>query len=152
MDLPRSRSGYTCVLVGVDRYSKFGHVVPLRSKTSRMVALAMEAYILATVPRTPETILSDSGPEFRGGPFRDLSQSYGIVHERSVPYAPHTNGQVERLNQTLKNRLAIICHGDILWLAQFKWSEHRSLNDVLGTSLTQSWFPDCSQQPTNTLI
>ena len=113
MDLPKSRSGYNCVLVGVDRFSKFGHVVPLRNKTSRTVARALEAHILSTVPRTPETILSDSGPEFRGGPFRELLKTYGIAHDHSVPYAPHTNGQVERLNQTIKNQLAVVCHGDM---------------------------------------
>ena len=43
----------------------------------------------------------------------ELLQRYGISHEHSVPYAPHTNGQVERLNQTLKNQLAIVCHGDM---------------------------------------
>jgi len=35
---------------------------------------------------------------------------YGIKHETSVPYAPHTNGAVERLNQTIRTKLATVCH------------------------------------------
>ena len=30
-----------------------------------------------------------------------------------MPFVPHTNCQVERLNQTIKNQLAVVCHGDI---------------------------------------
>ena len=33
--------------------------------------------------------------------------------DRSVPYVAHTNGQVERLNQTIKNKLEILCHQDV---------------------------------------
>lgn len=112
MDLPKSNSGFRCLLVGIDLHSKFGNVVPLRNKTARTVAAAFEAHVLSTTPRTPAVVLSDSGPEFRSKIFRDLLQRYGIQHDRSVPYAPHTNGCVERLNQTLRSRLATTCHRD----------------------------------------
>jgi transposase InsO family protein len=112
MDLPKSKGGYTCILVGIDLHTKFAHAVPLRSKTSQAVSKAFESNILATVPKTPAVILSDSGPEFRGKPFRELLEQYGVQHDRSVPYAPHTNGAVERLNQTIRSRLAAACHED----------------------------------------
>ena len=111
MDLPKSKRGFKAVLTGVDLYTKFAHVVPLRSKRSETVARALEMNILATVPRTPKAILSDNGPEFRGAPFNKLLSKYGIEHEFSVPYAPNTNGAVERFNQTLRSRLATVCDG-----------------------------------------
>lgn len=60
----------TCALVGVDRMLKCGHVVPFHSKTSRVVAAALESHILATVPRTPETVLLDKGLSSEEGHFR----------------------------------------------------------------------------------
>lgn len=112
MDLPRSRSGFKCLLVGVDAHSKFAHAVPLRNKTSNTVARALESHILASVPRTPKIILSDSGPEFRGAAFRNLLQTYNIEHQRSIPYAPHSNGGVERMNRTIKSKLSTACSDD----------------------------------------
>ena len=112
MELPLSKSGYKCVLVGIDLFSKFAHVVPLRNKKSAPVARALESSILASVPRTPKTILSDNGPEFRGAPFEKMLDGYGIGHEFSVPYAACTNGGVERFNQTLRSRLATVCNED----------------------------------------
>ena len=112
MDLPRSRKGNKCILVGIDLFSKYGYAIPLKSKKSAVVARALESRVLAATPRTPKTILSDNGPEFRGGPFHDLLQRYGIAHDNSVPYVPSTNGAVERLNQTLRSRLATVCHND----------------------------------------
>jgi transposase InsO family protein len=111
MELPKSSGGFTCLLVGVDLYTKFGNVVPLRNKTSQSVAKAMESSILASTTKIPTVVLSDNGPEFRGKPFKDLLTRYGIQHENSIPYAAHTNGAVERLNQTIKEKLATVCHG-----------------------------------------
>ena len=37
-------------------------------------------------------------------------KKYGIMHDKSVPFRPHTNGGIERFNQTLKNKLAMLCH------------------------------------------
>ena len=110
MDLPKSKRGFTTVLTGIDICSKFAHVVPLRSKQAKAVARALEQHVLATVPQIPKAILSDNGPEFRSATFNNLLNSYGIEHEYSVPYAPNTNGAIERFNRTLKSRLATVCH------------------------------------------
>ena len=37
-------------------------------------------------------------------------KKYGIIHDKSVPFRPHTNHGIERFNQTLKNKLAVLCH------------------------------------------
>ena len=116
MELPRSKRGYKCLLVGIDLYTKFGHAVPLRNKTSATVAQALEGSILATLPKTPTIMLTDGGAEFKGNPFQRILETYGITHRKSIPYASHTNACVERLNRTIKSRLATACHD-----AQHEW-------------------------------
>ena len=111
LDMPRSKRGYKALLVGLDLKSKYGHAIPLKSKKSLAVARALEAHVLATIPVTIHTVLSDNGPEFRGKPFTELLRRYGIKSSYSVPYRPQTNGAVERLNRTLKQKLATVCHG-----------------------------------------
>ena len=112
MDMPTSKRGYKSLLVGIDLKTKYGHAVPIKSKRSEAVSRAFESHVLATLPQHPRAVLSDNGPEFRGKPFVDLLNRYGIRHDRSVPYAAHTNGAVERLNRTIKEKLAIVSHGN----------------------------------------
>ena len=50
MDLPKTKVEFVTLLVGIDRYSRFGHAVPLRNKTSRLVASALESNILSSTP------------------------------------------------------------------------------------------------------
>ena len=42
MDLPKSNSGFVCVMVGIDGFSTYGHSVALRNKTSKTLAKALE--------------------------------------------------------------------------------------------------------------
>lgn len=108
MDLPKTRAGFVTLLVGIDRYSRFGHVIPLRNKTSRLVAGALEANILSSVPITPEVIFTDDGAEFKGKEFNQVLVKYGIRHNFALPFRPHSYGGVERFNQTLKQRLMLV--------------------------------------------
>lgn len=48
-----------------------------------------------------EVLVSDNGPQSEE--FRLFMKINGIVHKRSAPYHPATNGQAERNVQTFKN-------------------------------------------------
>ena len=108
----RTKRGNCCLLVAVDMFSRFGYAIPLRNKKSKTVAEALERNILASSIIVPSTVLSDNGPEFRGEPIRLLLEKYGIEHTKSIPYHPQSNGVVERLNRTLKTRLATAVDGN----------------------------------------
>ena len=89
-------------LVGTDLFSKKIYAAPLCSKQSDEVQEQIEKIIFSQ-PFMPRRLLSDNGLEFVGlTPFCD---EYGIRYSHSPPYHPQTNGSVERMNQTLKQRL-----------------------------------------------
>lgn len=112
MDLgSRTRRGNKVMLVGIDTYTRFAYAVPLRNKTSKTVADAFERSVLASSVYVPSSVLSDNGPEFRGRWFKDMLGKYGIKHDNSIPYHPSSNGVVERLNKTLKSKLATSLNG-----------------------------------------
>jgi transposase InsO family protein len=45
-------------------------------------------------------VLTDNGPCYKSLAFRALCQQYGIIHLRTRPYTPRTNGKAERIIQT----------------------------------------------------
>ncbi len=55
---------------------------------------------------TIERILTDNGNGYRSHPWKQRCAELGIVHTRTKPYHPATNGKVERFNRTLLNEWA----------------------------------------------
>ena len=53
-----------------------------------------------------ERVLTDNGNGYRSFAWRDLCDELGIVHTRTRPYRPQTNGKVERFNRTLRDEWA----------------------------------------------
>ncbi|KQO97817.1 transposase [Leifsonia sp. Leaf264] len=50
---------------------------------------------------TVERVLTDNGSCYRSYAWRDTSADLGIVHKRTRPYRPQTNGKIERFHRTL---------------------------------------------------
>ena len=50
---------------------------------------------------TVERVLSDNGSAYKSHAWREACIELGIVHKRTRPYRPQTNGKVERFHRTL---------------------------------------------------
>jgi transposase InsO family protein len=50
---------------------------------------------------TVERVLSDNGSAYRSYAWRDACAELGIIHKRTRPYRPQTNGKIERFHRTL---------------------------------------------------
>lgn len=90
------------ILTGIDLFSKKAYAHAIQSKHSEKITELIENELLRN-PCMPKKLLTDNGLEFAD--LKDLCQRYKITLVKSPPYHPQTNGAVERLNQTLKNRL-----------------------------------------------
>ena len=101
MLLPKTSRGNLAVVVAIDHHSKWLTAVPIKNKTSATVTNALKNNILPCLPRIPDKILSDNGPEFRASTFNDFLSEYNIKHIFTTPYKPSSNGCVERSNRTI---------------------------------------------------
>jgi len=121
----RTAEGKLYLLVGIDRTSKFTFVELVERADMRAAAALLEA-LVAAVPYRIHTVLTDNriqfadllrnrrGPtaRFRGHPFDRVCLRGGIEHRLTKPNHPWTNGQVERMNRTIKEATVQRYHYD----------------------------------------
>lgn len=90
-------------LLVVDYCSRYPEVIQLQSTTSNSVISLLK---LVFAPHgVPELVRSDNGPQYASKEFADFTKNYGFEHTTSSPYFPQSNGQVERMVQTVKSIL-----------------------------------------------
>jgi transposase InsO family protein len=112
----RTGEGKLYLFVAIDRTSKFA-VARLADTADRQSAVAFLDAVIEAVPYRIHTVLTDNGiqfchpPRYRSGPtaqfsmhlFDRLCRQHEIEHRLTKPNHPWTNGQVERMNRTIKD-------------------------------------------------
>jgi transposase InsO family protein len=121
----RTEAGKLYLYVAIDRTSKFAFV-QLVEKANTVTARAFLDALVAAVPYRIEIVLTDNGIQFadlpknrsgptamwRGHPFDRACRQHGIEHRLTKPNHPWTNGQVERMNRTIKEATVQRYHYD----------------------------------------
>lgn len=109
----QTAEGKLYLFVGIDRTSKFA-VTQLVDKADRRTAWEFLEHLLKAVPYRIHTILTDNGIQFAEQPrnrntawsrqmrFDMIFKANDIEHRLTKPNHPWTNGQVERMNRTIK--------------------------------------------------
>jgi transposase InsO family protein len=111
----RTEEGKLYLFIAIDRTAKFAFA-RLLAKANTATAVAFLDELIEAIPYKINVVLSDNGIQFadlpknRSGPtatwrrhlFDRACQRYGIEHRLTKPNHPWTNGQVERMNRTLK--------------------------------------------------
>jgi transposase InsO family protein len=121
----QTAEGKLYLYVAIDRTSKFAFVQVVR-KTGRSSASAFLMALIEVVPYRIHTVLTDNGIQFTfplryaDGPtaryvthmFDMRCQENGIEHRLTKVKHPWTNGQVERMNRTIKEATVKRFHYD----------------------------------------
>jgi transposase InsO family protein len=76
---PRSSADNTVILVGVDAFSKFAWLIPLREATTKATVKALQERIFSSFS-VPEVIVSDNARCFTSREFRNFCFESGIKH------------------------------------------------------------------------
>ena len=119
----RTEEGKLYLFVAIDRTSKFVYA-ELHEKSDRTVASDFLSNLVKMVPYKIHTVLTDNGAQFcvqlryRNGAtarfmrhmFHSRCLEHDIKHRLTKPNHPWTNGQVERMNRTLKEATVKCSH------------------------------------------
>ena len=106
----QTAEGKLYLFVAIDRTSKFTFV-HLVQKAGKMAAAQFLRDLIAAVPYRIHTVLTDNGVQFANRSvdtnafehiFRRVCREHDIDHRLTKVKHPWTNGQVERMNRTIK--------------------------------------------------
>lgn len=90
-------------LVCVDSFSKWPEIYIMKNIIAEnTIEKCWEIFSSFGIPRI---LATDNGRMFISQEFQDFIKTNGIIHKRTAPYYPATNGLVERFVQTLKQGL-----------------------------------------------
>lgn len=104
---PVTKESYDGIMVVTDRFSKYGRLIPYRETwTATDLAHVFIKNVVAN-HRLPEQLISDRDKLFTSTFWTALMQHLGVKHKMSTVYHPQTDGQTERLNQTLEQYLRL---------------------------------------------
>ena len=125
----QTAEGKLYMFVGIDRTSKFA-VTQLVQKTGKMAAAQFLRDLIATVPYRLHTVLTDNGIQFTNRScdtsafehiFDRVCREHAIEHRLTKVKHPWTNGQVERMNRTIKDAT----------VKRFHYDDHNQLRNHL---------------------
>ena len=106
----QTEEGRQYLFVAIDRASKVTFA-ELHPRAKRVVAAEFLRRVLDKLPYQVPTVLTDNGVQFTpqahqflpgGHSFDRICREYGVEHRLTQPAHPWTNGQVERMNRTIK--------------------------------------------------
>ncbi|QLI66325.1 Transposon Tf2-12 polyprotein [Metarhizium brunneum] len=116
---PMTNVEYDSIFVVTDRLTKYGYFLPYREASNAEELAYVFLRTIASNHGLPEEIISDRGSTFTSKFWQALMAQLGTNHKLSTAYHPQTDGQTERLNQTLEQYLrCYINHQQDDWV---KW-------------------------------
>jgi transposase InsO family protein len=116
----QTAEGKLYLFVAIDRTSKFAYV-ELHKRATKLIAAEFLQQLLAAIPYAIHTILTDNGIQFKNREqdrtamehiFGRTCRDNGIEHRSTKVKHPWTNGQVERMNRTIKDATVKRFHYD----------------------------------------
>ena len=131
IDLPES-NGYIQIWVIVDRFTKMAHLIPLPKKVSDKNMAKIFLPEIWKIYGLPTDIVSDQDTKIASHFWQVLMELLVIKTKLSTAFHPETDGQTERVNQTIEQYLRHYCswkqdHWDeLLPMAEFPHNSAQS--------------------------
>ena len=119
--LPNS-SSYNCILVVVDKFSKYAHFIKLAHPFTALKIAKLYMDNIYKLHGMPKAIVFDRDKIFISMLWQELFKLTGSELRMSSAYHPQSDGQTERVNQSIEAYLCCFIH-----TCPSKWSQWLAL-------------------------
>ena len=135
---PMTNAIYDSILVITDKLTKYAYFIPYKeSSTTQDLAYAF-IRVIASQHGLPKQLISDRDKLFTSNFWKSLMQKLGVKHSLSTAFHPQTDGQTERLNQTLEQYLRCYVNYEqnnwVELLPTAQWAYNSSDNEAISMS------------------
>jgi hypothetical protein len=148
-----SSNGFDSILVIVCRLTKQAHFIACNESIN---SSGLADLFIANVFRLhglPDDIISDRGPVFRSLFWKTLLSKLNVVPKYSTAYHPQTDGQTERVNQTLEQYLrCYVCFSQDNWVYLLPFAEFAYNNSVATSTRHSPFFSNYGFHPKMDLL
>jgi hypothetical protein len=135
--LPKS-SQFNCILVAVDKFSKFSHFIPLRHPFTSLSVAKLYLDNVYKLHGMPASLISDRDRIFTSTLWKELFGLAGVTLHTSSSYHPQMDGQTERVNQCMETFLRCFVNACpskwSAWLSLAEFWYNTSMHSALGRS------------------
>ncbi|MCO5582396.1 hypothetical protein L7F22_036291 [Adiantum nelumboides] len=100
IELSREWHGKSYIIVATDYLTKWSEARVVRSDDAHTTTTFLIDHVICHFGALAE-LVSDRGTHFLYDVLEDLTSYFNIRHDKTTPYKPSTNGQVETTNKTL---------------------------------------------------
>jgi hypothetical protein len=132
VELPKSgEPKYDAICVIVDRFTKMAHYIPCHMKLNVPALANLFLQEIVRLHGIPDSIVSDRDTRFTSHFWSTLCSRLRIKRKLSTSFHPQTDGQTERVNQTMEQYLRSFVNyqqdnwTDFLPLAEFAYNNSK---------------------------
>jgi transposase InsO family protein len=129
---------YNCIMVVVDKFSKYAHFLVLAHPFSALTVAKLYLSAIYKLHGLLASIVSDRDPIFTSKLWQDLFRLAGTKLCLSSAYHPQSDGQTERVNQCLEAYLRCLVHSCpkhwYSWLSLAEFWYNTCYHTVVGKS------------------
>ena len=134
--LPMTKNHHNMILTVVDRFTKMAHYIATSANVTAEKTAHLVIEHVVKLHGLPESIISDRGPQFTSGLWKELWRRLLIDPRQTTAWHPQGNGQAESLNRVVQDGLRI--HADLRrddwdeWLPLVEYAYNSAQNESTG--------------------
>ncbi|GJP61792.1 hypothetical protein CLOP_g18920 [Closterium sp. NIES-67] len=145
--LPAGPSGNDVILVVVDQLTKMAHFIACQQTITAEQTVRLFLTNVIRLHGLPSAIISDRDPKFTSNFWRQLWDQFGTKLQFSSAYHPQTDGQTERVNQTMEQLIRTTCTDPSTWEQSLPLLEFAYNNATSATTNQSPFFLNYRQDP-----
>jgi hypothetical protein len=158
IELPESGEGYSSIWVIVDRFTKMAHFVPLKKPATAENLAKVFVREIWRLHGLPTDIVSDRDSRFTSEFWQSTLTLLGIRPRMSTSFHPQTDGQTEKVNQSIELYVRTFCNYeqddwyDLLPLAEYAYNNSVTSGNGLSPFYANYGYHPRTNWPTEEVV